>query len=107
MNRYLIIIAALLTGCATAPQTTTTITRTIPEIDCRPYPRPDRIEAADVEPENRTDGWLLNNEDYLDVYRLNLALIAYQKQTRAIAQHFTQCIEQHNQMVKELNRSAP
>ena len=79
----------------------------IPEIDCRPFPRPSLLELGDIEPQSRADGWLISHEDYKELSDMWDATILYMKQTRAIAKYFADCIENYNRSLAELDGRSP
>lgn len=100
-------LASLLTGCGhQAVQVEATVTDLPPvTLDCRPYPKPDKLNLRDIEPENRADGWYLSHEDYLRLAENWKAVQAYVRQSRAAAQGIVSCIEAFNDQQREKKKT--
>ena len=111
MRRLLLLISVLplLAACSGFDARTTDVSVHVqdigvPELDCRPYPRPSLLELGDIEPRSQADGWFISHEDYKELSDMWDATILYMKQTRAIAKYFADCIENYNRSLAELQQ---
>ena len=78
----------------------------VPELDCRPYPKPDVLILGDVEPQSREDGWFISHEDYKKLSDMWDMMIQYMTHTRSIARYFVECIEQYNELIDSYNQES-
>ena len=75
----------------------------IPPIDCRPYPVPDKLILADIEPQNRPDGWLFTHEDYKALSDMVDSMIRFMEQAREVPAYFVACEAAYNEKIKKLS----
>ena len=68
-------------------------------VDCRPYPKPDPVMLPDVEPVNRTDGWLFTHEDYKALSDMVDSVIRFMEQAKETPLHFIRCIAAYNEQL--------
>lgn len=79
----------------------------IPLCDCRPYPKPQPVVIAPVEPVNTgQDIWQFDNESYLNNAAVWAAFETYMQQTDAALKYWHKCVSACNVQYRAINEGS-